>query len=401
MNRKCSGHGERATPRLPGKKAFMGILYKLLRQDKNSREGVVVTVSALGILVNVLVASVKIIVGVMTSSIAIISEGINNASDSVSSFLTIVGTKLSGMHPTKRHPFGFGRIEYLTSLVIAGLILITGGELLIGSAKLVFEPAEISVDYVTVIIIAVSAVIKLLLGMYMKKQGKRVGSDTLVAVGTDSSNDCIISAVTVVSALVFIFFDFSIDAYAGIITSFFVLKAGFDILKETLADILGHAGDETELAAKLYKEIRNEPIILNAADMMLHNYGPDKYSGSVNIEIDHDLTIGEAYAQIHALQLRIMHEYNITMVFGMYAVDSDHEIAVEMRERIAEFVRGQEHIESYHALYIDPATEDIYVDLVVDYKLKDWNKLRADFTEYMEKLYPGRKLELVIETNYV
>lgn len=401
MNRKCSGHGERATPRLPGKKAFMGIFYKLLKQDKNSREGVIVTVSALGIFVNFTVATVKILIGVITSSIAVISEGINNASDSISSLLTIVGTKLSGMHPTKRHPFGFGRIEYLTSLVIAGIILVSGVELLISSVELIFEPSEISVDYVTVIIIAVSAVIKLLLGVYTAKQGKRVGSDTLVAVGTDSKNDCIVSAVTVVSALVFILCDFSIDAYAGIITSLFVLKAGFDILKETLADILGHAGDETELAAQLYKVIRSEPIVLNAADMMLHNYGPDRYSGSVNIEIDHDLTIGEAYAQIHALQLRIMHEYNITMVFGMYAVDRDHEIAVEMRERIAEFVRGQEHVESYHALYIDPATEDIYVDFVVDYKLDDWNALRAEFTEYMAKLYPGKRLELVIETNYV
>ena len=134
---------------------------------------------------------------------------------------------------------------------------------------------------------------------------------------------------------------------------------------------------------------------------MLHNYGPDAYSGSVNVEIDHSKTVGEVYAALHELQLRIMHEKHITMVFGIYAVDKDHTQIRQLREQVAAFVRNREHVTSFHALYIHPNGKDIYVDLVVDYALADWEALRKEFTAYMAELYPDQHLELVIETNYV
>ena len=378
----------------------MKLLYKLMRAEPGSREGVVVATSALGIFVNLCLAVVKVAIGAAVSSIAIVSEGINNASDCATSVLTIVGAKLSGKHPTKDHPFGFGRIEYLTSLVIAVLILITGVELLISSVKLIFAPEALSISYATLIIIAVSAAVKLALGTYTIRQGKRIDSGTLIAVGMDSRNDSVVSVVTIISALVFLIFGVSVDAYAGVITSMFVLKAGYDVLKDTLSELLGRSGQE-ELAGKLYEIIRADPIVLNAADMMLHNYGPDAYSGSVNIEVDHSRTLGEIYADIHALQLRIMHEYNITMVFGMYAVDADSEGMRKMRSEIAAFVRSHEHVISFHALYLDEENRDIYCDLIVDYELRDWDALRREFTEYMAERYPEDELELVIETSYV
>lgn len=378
----------------------MNIIYKLLKQDKNTREGVVVATSVLGVLVNICLGLSKIVIGVLVSSIAVISEGINNASDSATSFLTIVGTKLAGKQPDAEHPFGYGRVEYLTSLIISILILITGLELLKSSVEAIIHPVELSVSYVTLALIAVSALIKLALGSYTQKQGERVESNTLIALGMDSKGDSIISVVTIASALVYLLFKLNIDGFAGIFTSLFILKAGFVIIKDTLSDILGRAG-EKELAASIYDIIRNEPIIINAADMMLHNYGPDRYSGSVNVEIDHSKTVGEIYAAIHKLQLKIMHEHNIVMVFGIYAVDHDHDIMQQMHKDIAAFVESHQHIVSYHALYVDPDNNDIYCDLVVDYKLEDWAELRKEFNEYIAAKYPARRLELVIETEYV
>lgn len=378
----------------------MKFLYKLLKQNPDSREGVVVATSALGILVNLACALVKVIIGVAVSSIAIISEGVNNATDCATSLITIIGTKLSAKHPTEKHPFGFGRIEYLTSLLISVLILFTGAELMKSSVELIFHPEEMSVSYTTLIIVAVSAAVKLWLGTFTIAQGKRIDSGSLIAVGVDCRSDSIVSVVTIAVMVIYLLFHVSLDAYAGILMSLIVLKAGFEVLKDTLDDLLGQAG-EKELAKKLYRIIRAEPIILNAADMMLHNYGPDAYTGSVNVEIDHRRDVGEVYAALHALQLKIMHEENIVMVFGIYAVDGEHEHSRDMRKYIAAFVRGQEHVESFHALYIDPSNQDIYVDLVVDYELEDWDALREEFTAYMEKQYPGRRLELVIETNYV
>ena len=378
----------------------MKLLYKLLRQEPDSREGTVVTVSGLNILVNLIFAAIKVVIGLAVSSIAIVSEGVNNATDSATSLITIVGTKLSAKHPTEKHPFGFGRIEYLTSLLISVLILFTGAELMESSVKRIFEPQEMSISYVTMAIIAVSALVKLALGLYTIKEGRRVDSSSLVALGTECRSDSMVSVITLVTALVFLVFHVSLDAYAGIIMSLIVLKAGFEVLKETLSDILGQAG-EKELAQELYRIIRAEPLVLNAADMMLHNYGPDAYSGSVNVEIDHSKTVEEVYAALHELQLRIMHEKHITMVFGIYAVDRDHAQIRQLREQVAAFVRQQEHVTSYHALYIHPNGKDLYVDLVVDYDLADWEALRKEFTAYMAELYPDKHLELVIETNYV
>ena len=378
----------------------MNLICRILRQDPDSREGIIAGTSGLGIIVNLLVAAIKVVLGLLASSIAIVSEGVNNASDALTSVLTLVGTKLAGKKPDEKHPFGYGRIEYLTSLIIAILIIVTGVEMLTSAVDLIFHPAEMDISAVALIAVAVSAVIKFFLGVFTIRQGKRADSGALVAVGLDCRNDSFVSVITIASALVFIIFNISVDAYVGVFTSLLILKAGIDVLKDTISELLGRPG-EAELAAKLYKEIRDTEGVYNAVDMMLHNYGPEAYSGSVNIEIDHSKTVGEVYQFIHELQLRIMHEYHVTMVFGIYAVDNDHEDAKNARIAVSSFVKEHEHVKSFHAVYFDNKSDKLYCDLIVDYKLKDWDALRKEFTAYMAEHYPDKELELVIETEYV
>lgn len=378
----------------------MKLMCKILRQDPETREGIIQGTSFLGILVNLLVASVKVILGLLASSMAIISEGINNASDALTSVLTLLGSKLAGKKPDAKHPFGYGRIEYLTSLVIAVLIIITGVEMIKSSIELIFNPKEMDISLVAIIAVAISAVIKFILGVYTIKMGGKADSETLRAVGLDCRNDSFISLVTIASAIIFIVFEVSIDAYVGIFMSILVLKIGVEVLIDTIGELIGRPGEE-ELAKKLYKEIKSEEIILNAADMKLHNYGPEKYSGSVNVEIDHEKTVEEVYEKLHALQLHIMHEYDVTMVFGIYAVDNDHEEVKAIRKSVGSFLKSHEHILNFHAIYLEPETNKLYCDLVVDYKLKDWDSLREEFTNYMRELYPNNELVLTIETEFV
>ena len=378
----------------------MKLLYSLFRQDPDSREGVILTTCGLCAIVNILCSVLKIIIGLAVSSIAVVSEGLNNAADAASSLLTIVGTKLAGKHPTEKHPFGYGRVEYLTSLIIAGVILYTGIESFTGAVDGILHPYEMELSFLITGFIAVSAIIKMFLGTYMIREGKRIDSGSLVAVGKECRADCVVSVMTILATLVYLLFDLSLDAYAAVITSLFIIKAGAEVLKDTVSELLGRPGDKA-LAQELYRVIREEPMVLNAADMMLHNYGPDAYSGSVNIEIDCSKTVEEVYSNIHALQLRIMHEYHVTMVFGIYAVNNDRETLKELRGYIARFVREQEHVRSYHALYIDPKTNDIYCDLVVDYSLRDWDALEEEFRAYMRERYPQNRVEVVIETEYV
>lgn len=378
----------------------MNFIYKLFRQDPNSREGIISTTSGLGIAVNLLIAALKVLVGALASSIAIVSEGVNNASDALTSVLTLVGTKLAGKHPDEKHPFGYGRIEYLTSLVISGLILFTGAQMLISSVKLVFAPEELSISALSLAVVAVSAVIKFFLGVYTIRQGKKADSSALEAVGMDCRNDSFASVITILSALVFLMFHWNLDAFVGIFTSILILKAGLEVLSGTVSDLLGRPG-EKELAATLYKEIRATPGILNAADMMLHNYGPESFSGSVNVEMDQSKTVGEIYEVLHDLQLRIMHEHRVVMVFGVYAVDNNHDYIKTLRKTVGAFVSSREHVKSFHAVYLDPKSDKLYCDLVVDYGLRDWDALRQEFTAYMAERYPDKTLELTLETEFV
>ncbi len=378
----------------------MKLFYKLFKQDPNTREGIITTTSFLGILTNVFIAVAKIIIGLLVSSIAIVTEGANNATDALSSIMTVIGAKLAKKHPDAKHPFGYGRIEYLAGLAISGFIVFTGIEMLIGAVKLVFAPEEMSVNYVSIIIVAAAALIKFFLGLYTIKMGRKAESVSLVAVGSECRNDSFASVITIITALLFLIFGWNLDAYAGILISLLIIKAGYDALKETLGDILGRPGDH-DLAIKIYKEIVKTDGILLAADMMLHNYGPDAWSGSVNVEIDHKKTVGEIYQVLHELQLRIMHEYHVTMVFGIYAVDNDSENIKALRQNLHGFVKENKLIKSYHAVYIDKKASRIYVDFIVDYKLKNWDEVREQFIAYMKPLYPESEVVLTIETEFV
>lgn len=378
----------------------MNIIYKLFRLDPENRDDIITATSGLGIVANIVLATTKVIIGLLASSIAIISEGINNFADVLSAVLTLLGSKLAQKHPDEKHPFGYGRTEYLVSLIISVLILVTGIEMVISSVKLIFEPKELNISYLALAIVAGSAIVKFLLGTYTIKMGKKADSGALVGVGVDGRNDAFASIITLVSSLAFLLFHVSIDAYAGILISLLILKAGFELLKDTIGDLLGRPG-EHDLAVALYKEIRATDGIISAADMMLHNYGPDAWSGSVNVEIDHEKTVGEIYQFLHELQLRIMHEHNVTMVFGVYAVDEDHANSKELRKCIAGFVKKQELIKSYHAVYVNEKEHTIYCDFIVSYKLKDWDGLRQEFLDYICPMYPDYQIELTIETEFV
>lgn len=376
------------------------MLYKIFHRNPDSRDDVITMTSGLGIVVNLLIATIKVLIGVISSSIAIVSEGVNNLADAFTSILALVGAKLAKKHPDEKHPFGYGRIEYLASLVISTLILVTGIEMMISSIKLIFHPAEMSVSYLAIAIVAGTAIIKYILGVYTIKMGEKAASVSLIGVGTECRNDSFASIITIITALIYLLFHVSLDAYAGIIISLLIVKAGIDVLKETLSDLLGRPG-EKELAKELYQKIRQTEGIIAAADMMLHNYGPDAWSGSVNVEIDHNKTVGEIYSFLHELQLDIMHQHNVTMVFGVYAVDNDHEEMKKLRSVIAQFVKGHQNIKNFHAVYIEPVTRKIYCDFIVDYKLHDWESLRNEFIEYMSKEYHQSEIELTIETEFV
>lgn len=327
-----------------------------------SREHIILKTSIIGIGTNVLLGIVKALVGVLAGSIALAADALNNLSDAVSSVITIVGTKLAGKAPSKEHPFGYGRIEYMTALVIGFIVLGAG----LGAAKSaidgILEPqaTDYSVAFIGVVIVTMVA--KVLLGNYTIKIGESVNSGALKAAGIDAKNDALVSAMTLVAAIVYFVFDINIDAYAGVLISLAVIKAGFDILKETVGTLLGERVD-SELSQAVYDLIRNYPGVKEAHDLILSNYGPDRYLGSVHIEVDGKKTFSDLYPMIYRLERDIYHTFNAIVTVGYYAVDESSPETQAVKKILQNHQDASPYIVGYHGICVFPDKKEIFFDI--------------------------------------
>ena len=261
-------------------------------ENQDSRETTIVRTSIIGILVNVLLAAFKAAIGLITHSIAVTLDAVNNLSDALSSVITIVGTKLAGKLPDKKHPLGYGRIEYLSAMIVSALVLYAGITSLVESIKSIISPEKPDYSVVSLIIVGSAVVAKLLLGTYVKRTGKRVNSASLEASGSDAMFDSIISASVLLCALIYIAFGLSLEAYAGVIISIVIIRSGVDMLRDTLDDILGKRYDPEELQA-IKNTIAEDPDVCGVYDLILHAYGPDRNVGSVHVEIRDEMTATE------------------------------------------------------------------------------------------------------------
>ena len=200
-----------------------------------NREQIIVRTSYVGIAVNILLAAFKAIVGLASHSIAVVLDAVNNLSDALSSVITILGAKLAGKKPDRKHPLGHGRIEYISAMIVSAIVLYAGITSLVESVKKIIEPDEVSYTTISLVIIGVAVVAKILLGRYVKAKGESVGSGALVASGTDAMSDAILSFAVLVTALVYTFTGISLEAYVGVIISIFIIKAGIEMISDTIS----------------------------------------------------------------------------------------------------------------------------------------------------------------------
>jgi cation diffusion facilitator family transporter len=212
-------------------------------ENEKSRSRTIVRTSVIGIAANAFLAAFKAVIGIISGSIAITLDAVNNVSDAASSVITIIGTKLAGKAPDRKHPFGYGRIEYLTAMIISVIVLYAGVTSLVESVKKIITPETPEYSTVSLIIIGAAVVVKIILGRYVKSVGKKVNSDSLINSGEDATLDSIISAATLAAALIFIFTKVSLEAYLGAIISLVIIKSGIGMLRETLSKILGERAD--------------------------------------------------------------------------------------------------------------------------------------------------------------
>ena len=335
-----------------------------------TRDKIIVRTSTVGIVTNVLLAVFKAAVGLASHSIAVVLDAVNNLSDALSSIITIVGTKLSGKLPDKKHPLGYGRIEYLSALIVAGIVLYAGITSFVESVKKIIRPETPEYGTVSLVIIAVAVVVKIVLGKYVKAQGKRVYSGALIASGSDAMFDAVLSFSVLLSAIVFLVFKISLEAYVGAVISCFIVKAGLEMMSETVNEILGRRPDR-EISARIKKLLAEEPGVRGAYDLILYNYGPDKNLGSVHLELPDTMTVEEVDRLTRRLERRVYGETGVILVgVGVYSCNTKDGEAARIAEDVRNKVLSHEWALQVHGFHVDVPEKKMRFDVVMSFDIR-------------------------------
>lgn len=367
-----------------------------MEQQNVSREKNIIKTSIIGIICNFLLAGVKATIGLISASISIVSDAVNNLTDSLSSTITIIGTKLSKKAPTKKHPFGYGRIEYLSSLIIAVIVFYVGITFLVESIKKIGNQDELNYKIIFLVVIGIAILVKVFLAILFIRNGKKNNSTSLVNSGKDALMDSIISLSTLISGIIFLTTGFSIEAYLGIVISLFILKNAFDMLTETTSSILGEKIDP-EIAKGIKEEILQFHEVYGVYDLVMNNYGPVNNNASVHIEIAPDMKAFEIDKLTRDITYKIYEKYGIALTaIGVYAKELDDE-CLAIKNNIQKIVFSNKYVLEFHGFYIDHETKTIRFDIVVSLDAKDRNKEYLSICNMVKEAYPDYNISIVLD----
>lgn len=328
-----------------------------------------VMMGVIGILVNVILSVFKLLVGSLTNSISITADAVNNLSDAASSGISLIGFKIASKPADPEHPFGHGRIEYISSVIVSFLILLMGFEVLKDSVDKIINPQKVEFSYVAVIVLAVSILSKLWLAYANNKVGKKIGSLSMSAVVKDSISDSIVTAVALVSLVLSKFVSFPVDGITGIIVSVFVFIAGINALKETLGPLLGQP-PEKELVEQIKEEVLSYDEVVGIHDLIIHDYGPSRLFGSVHVEVPCDVDLMSTHDTIDLIERKIMEKYKMLLVIHLDPLDINNEHINRLyglTKKIVKEIDPQLNLHDFRA--VDGPTHTNFIfDLVVPFE---------------------------------
>lgn len=357
--------------------------------EQKARSKAIIRTSIVGIVTNLFLVAFKALVGVLSSSISVILDAINNLTDAVSSIVTIVGTSLANRKPDKKHPLGHGRIEYLTALVVAAIIIFAGIQSGIQAVKKIFDPGEVEYSIISLVIIAVAVVVKIVLGTYVKNQGKKHNSAALEGSGKDALFDAIISTSVLICAILNFITGIRLEAYVGIIISIFIVKAGIEMMLETLDFILGKRAD-ADLTKQIKEVICRSEQVKGAYDLIITNYGPNKNYASVHIELPDTMTVEEVDVLTREIEKNVYCETGVILTgVGVYAFNTKDNEAAKIRNRVSAIVMENDWALQMHGFFVNTQEKTMRFDVVLSFDIPQQkgleilhSKLSAEFPEY-------------------
>ena len=365
-----------------------------------NREKEIIKTSIIGVAGNIALVVSKAFVGIIAGSVSIITDAVNNLTDALSSIITIIGTKLAGKKPDKEHPYGHGRVEYLTSTLIASLILYAGVSAIVTSVRSLIDGSKPTYDYVSLIVVSLAVFAKIVLGTYFKRMGKKTQSDALSSSGTDALFDSVLSFATLVASLISMFLHFHIEGYLAIVIGGFIIKSGIEILKESVSKIIGvrfNADKANEIRNMI---LTNHPEVKGVYDLIANNYGPDKYIVSVHIEVDDDMRARELQFLERCIAEEIYVHFGIIMTVGVYASNVSTEFSSEIKNYILSITDSEPNILQIHGFYLDEVRKIGIFDMIVAFDEENPSALKEKISGMIKQKYPEYTFNIVIDSDF-
>ena len=364
--------------------------------DRNKK---IIRVSIVGILANVLLAAFKALVGLLSGAIAILMDAVNNLSDALSSVITIVGTKLSARPADQKHPFGHGRVEYLSAIVISLIVIAAGVTSLVESVKKIINPTTPSYTTLTLVVIIVAIAVKLVLGMFVKGQGKALKSDALIASGADALFDAIVTLSTLVSAGIMLIWNINLDGIFGTIISLVIVKAGVEMLASPLGELLG-----TRISPEFAQQLKDKALsfdgVYGVYDIIVNNYGPNTLIGSLHISVAENATARELHLLTRSMSEAFYRDFGIIMTIGIYAVYTGDTPMARLQKAVVQASNDHPGVAQAHAFYYYAEKNLITIDLVPDESVKDIQAFADTMNQFLHEQFPEHKFSVVVDFNY-
>ncbi len=322
---------------------FNLILKKLTKDPKNLKDPKVRSLygllcSLLSILLNLILFGCKLLIGLILKSVSITADAFNNLSDSASSIINLIAFKFSIKPPDKEHPHGHGRYEYISSLIVSFLIIFVGFSFIKSSIEKILSKETTSFSWPLFSILIISIIMKILIGLLNMKISKKINSQSLKATGVDALYDALITSVLSISILISKFTSFSLDGYAGLGISIFIIYSGISLIKETLNPLLGEAPDD-KFVFEIKKNILKYPDILGVHDLIVHNYGPNRTIASIHVEVPAHLSLVDVHVLIDKIEKDIEDDMGIHLVIHMDPIDVQDETSIEMFKHIKHLLK--------------------------------------------------------------
>ncbi|MBO4251865.1 MAG: cation transporter [Clostridia bacterium] len=367
------------------------------KNNISAREKAIKRTSIIGIFTNLLLVGFKAAVGILSNSIAVVLDALNNLSDALSSFITMIGNFLAGRKPDKKHPLGHGRVEYLSAMIVAALVIYAGITAAVESVKKIIAPETPDYSPLSLVIIGVAVVVKIILGLYFRAVGKRVNSSALKASGVDALFDAVISTSVLACAIIFVYGGVSLEAYVGVLIALFIIKAGVSMLLDTFNDIVGKRADR-EIVDAIKKTVCEEECVHGAYDLIIHSYGPEKLVASIHVEIPDYMTADEIDEMERRIAARVYEKHKVIMAgIGIYSLNTKDDEVKTIKSRVISLIAKHDSVLQVHGFNFNPDTKTVSVDIILDFATPDMQAETEKIKGELQVAFPDYKFVIVMD----